>query len=124
MAEYSKTSALEIQGKEQRAVENSRKQFYNQLNPYHHEVNMGKEHGSSVEDGKGAGSLGEDYVLPHEKGKDSYFASINTMAGGNSTDREERSTESMRRYYNENQPYGQGSVEIDETIDGQYVNAD
>ena len=124
MANNSKASALEILGKEQRAIENSRKQFYNQLKPYHKEVNMGKEHGSSVEDGKGAGELGEDYVLPHEKSKDTYFSSVNTMAGGNSIDREERAVESSRRYYNENTPYGPDSVQIDETIDGQYYGTD
>lgn len=128
MAEISKTSSLEITGKERRQEELVRSPYgYNRLNPYHKNVNVGRSHGSSLTDPKASDDTGEEYVLPHEMGKDSYFASINSITGGNSIDREERETQTLRRLYTPSQNlnegvYGTNSVEIDTTIEGQYVN--
>ena len=129
MAQTSKTTRLEITGKERRQEELARSPYgYSQLNPYHKEINNGREHGTSIDDPKGTEDVGEDYVLPHEKGKDSYFASINSINGGNSIDRSEREVQTARRLYNNNNAdlnsgvYGENSVEIDTTIEGQYVN--
>ena len=128
MAEISKTSPLEITGKERREEELARSPYgYNRLKPYHKEINNGREHGSSMDDPKGTEDVGEDYILPHEKGKDSYFASINSMSGGNSIDRSEREVQLNRKLYsnygdNNEGIYGENSVEIDTTIEGQYVN--
>lgn len=128
MAQISKTTRLEITGKERREEELVRSPYgYNRLNPYHKEINNGREHGSSMDDPKGTEDIGEDYVLPHEKGKDSYFASINSITGGNSIDRSEREVQTSRRLYsnygdNNGGIYGENSVEIDTSIEGQYVN--
>ena len=128
MAQISKTTRLEITGKERREEELVRSPYgYNRLNPYHKEINNGREHGSSMDDPKGTEDVGEDYVLPHEKSKDSYFASINSINGGNSIDRSEREVQTSRRLYsnygdNNGGIYGENSVEIDTTIEGQYVN--
>lgn len=128
MAEISKTTSLEITGKERRQEELARSPYgYNRLNPYHKEINNGREHGNSTDDPKGTPDVGEEYVLPHEKGKDSYFASINSIEGGNSVDRSEREVQTNRRLYSNTGDintgvYGPNSVEIDPTIEGQYVN--
>ena len=70
MAEISKTSPLEITGKERREEELARSPYgYNRLKPYHKEINNGREHGSSMDDRKAPRMLAKIMYFPTKKVK-------------------------------------------------------